>query len=245
MPTAKRYVVWYKINAGGFVVAWLLQVALDPSTLPQALAVFPLSLKKNSRAWRTHEATPPDVALMCNMFHPNTTYRIDHERYIRRVIDAVLAGRRDWDQLLECRIKMYLVNFVYQSGHARPELAQAVAQDPEKFGLLDLDRIKQLTDILFEPGRNVFLSAPERYLELSAKTKNTEYYASPVNDVLDQYLNLSRFRLESLWQDTWWQDLQTLLGADLHAEAHHSCRHLVSRYLDVMPGAVTEYINAH
>jgi hypothetical protein len=237
----KEYVVWYKSGAGGFFVAWLLQTAINPSLLPCALDVFPLSLTKDHKVWKQSESVPPDAAVLCNMFHPNTYYKIDFEKDTRCVIESVLNGNSDSiDTLLHCRIKFYLMNYVYLSGHITSQNLAEVAQHPEKFQLNDMEHVKSMTDILFDVSKNIFVSAPERYLELASQTKNCRYYPTPVHDIVANY-PVKIFQMETTWQGTWESEVSKILGRPLLPTAKTACAELVNRYLEVMPPLLKEF----
>ena len=245
MIKPKEYVVWYKSGAGGFFVAWLLQTAVNPSLLPCALDVFPLALIKDHKVWKQYESVPPDVAVLCNMFHPDTYYRIDFEKDTRLVIESVLNGdSNSMDTLLHCRIKFYLMNYVYLSGHITSQNLSEVAQHPERFRLNDMEHVKRMSEILFDVSKNVFVSAPERYLELAAQTKKCRYYPTPVHDIIAEY-PVKIFQMETTWQGTWESEVAKILEQPLSPVAKTACAELVARYLEVMPPLLKEFCNVN
>ena len=245
MDSPKKYVVWYKSGAGGFFVGWLLQTAINPGLLKNALAVFPSSLKEDYRDWKRYERTPPDVALLCNMFHLNTYYKFDWGKDTRQVLESVLSGdATDIDTLLHCRIKFYLMNYVYLSGHGTSTRIAEVTQNPERYQLNDMEHVKRVTDILFDISKNVFVRAPDRYTELASITKSCRYYHSPINDIIAEY-PVKIFQLETVWQGGWESELSRILGKPLALNAVAACKQLVDRYLEVMPAPLKEFCNVN
>ena len=113
----KKYVVWYKSGAGGFFVSWLIQVCLFPNELPLSLEVFPLKIKNNSKQWKKYEKTPTNVNVLCNSFYPESYYKIDSDTLTQQTIDSLKHNGGSIYDLFHCRIKLFLVNYVYQSGH--------------------------------------------------------------------------------------------------------------------------------
>lgn len=238
----KKYVVWYRAGAGGFLVSWLIQVALDPTSLDDALEVFPLSLIDQHGRWKMHERTPPDVGLLCNLFHPNAYYDIDTVASTRDLLDAMMHRKHPKiNDLLAARIKFYLINFVYRSGHIRLAEYHKVKKDPVAYRLHDQDHVRQMTDILFEPDRNIFVIAPEPYLEMASKIKNCRYYKSLVDQTLLDYPDIKIFHFEKVWQKGYIEELERLLGISLDDEQRLAGDRLVERYMSVMPKKMREW----
>jgi hypothetical protein len=245
MSSPKKYIVWYKSGAGGFFVGWLLQTALDPALLENALAVFPLTLKEKSQTWKQFERTPHEVGLICNMFHANTYYALDAEGDTRHVIESILAGNnKNIDTLLHCRIKFYLMNYVYRSGHVTLQNLLDVTTYPEKYQLTDMEYVKRVTDVLFDVSKNIFVNAPERYLELAAQSKNCRHYPTPVNKIIAEY-PVKIFQLETVWQGGWEAEISKTLGLPLSISAKSACEKLIKRYLEVMPAPLKEFCNVN
>jgi hypothetical protein len=240
----KKLVVWYKGGAGGFLVAWLLQVAFDHRYLDASLQVFPESLGSDSGSWTQHEKTPSSVAVLCNPFHPDVVYQVDQEQEIRDVIEMILSGdSSSMDNLLYCRIKMYLCNYVYETGHPSKTLIDRVNLNHHHWHLEDLSLVKSMTDVLFEPEKNIFVIAPDRYCELAAKFKGSRFYSSPINQIVSQYPALKKFHIETVWKGTWLQELESVLGFELGKRSKNACEQLISRYLDIMPDEMKAFCN--
>lgn len=245
MSNTKKYVVWYKSGAGGFFVGWLLQTAIDPTLLENALAVFPVSLRDNSNVWKQHERTPPEVGLICNMFHANAYYALDPEGDTRHVIESILAGNNSsMDTLLHCRVKFYIMNYVYQSGHVNMQTYSDVKNNPEKYRLNEMEYVKDVTDILFNVSKNIFVNAPERYLELAAQSKNCRHYPTPINKIVAEY-PVKTFRLETIWCGGWEEEISKTLEIPLLIPAKLACEQLINRYLEVMPKPLKEFCNVN
>jgi hypothetical protein len=245
MINTKKYVVWYKGGSGGFFVSWLLQTAIDPTLLDCALDVFPVSLGNDHKLWRSYERTPIDVGLLCNVFHPNTYYSIDLESETRRVFESIISGNNDnFDTLLNCRVKFYLTNYVYHAGHVTSQKLSEVTQHPEKYHLHDIDYIKQITDILLDASKNIFIKAPERYLELASQTKNCRYSRTPINELIAEY-PVKYFSLETVWQGGWEHEVSKILGTPLSPDAILAGSKLVDRYLEIMPQPLKEFCNVN
>lgn len=238
----KKYVVWYRAGAGGFFVAWLLQLALDDRYLETSLRVFPECLSQDPQQWKRYEKTPSSVAVLCNPFHPDPFHTVEQEQEIRDVIELVLSGdSSSMDNLLYCRIKMYLCNFVYKTGNITKTQLDNTIQDPQKWQLEKILFVKAMTDVLFDQTRNIFLQAPERYCDLAAKHKGFRFYPTSLDGIVSQYHGLKKFNLETVWQGHWVQELESIIDTELTARSKYACQQLVTRYLDVMPGEMKTF----
>ena len=241
----REYCVWYQTGAGGYIISWLIQVVLDPSTLNKALAVFPLEINQDHSKWRKWESTPPTVAVLCNSFHPASGYNIDKDAMIRETLTKLSSGGNSFWDLVYCRIKYYLVNYVYQSGNITTQKFEHIKQSHTWHKLHDQNYIKQQSDLLFDLDKNVFVIAPRRYIELSALTKNIIVDHSNLNEILTkEFSHLKVFNLVSIWQNCWQAELEKVLNKQLDKEQQQACSLLVDRYITVMPPLIKDFCNA-
>lgn len=237
----KDYVVWYKGGGGGFIVSWLLQVAIDHTKLPEALDVFPISLKFNSDQWKKYEKTPHNVGLLCNLFHVTSYYNSNLDDDIRKTLNAITQNGDSLYDLLQCRIKFYLTNYVYQSGHHSQAVFNYVKNNPKEYKLDDPTYIKEVTDILFDIQKNIFIVAPEEYLALAAKNKKCMAIKSNVTTILKEYPQLKTFNLESIWKGTYVKELEKVLERKLTSDQTWCCKILIDRYIEIMPEQIKKY----
>jgi hypothetical protein len=238
----KEYCVWYQTGAGGYIVSWLIQVALDPSTLTKALAVFPLEINQDYSKWKKWEATPPTVAVLSNSFYPATADKINRDTMIRETLTKLSNGGQFFWDLVHCRIKYYLVNFVFQSGNITVQKFQQIKQSIEWQKLHSQDYLKQQSDLLFDLDKNIFVIAPDRYIELSALSKNLYVTTSNLAQILTkEFPHLKTFDLLSIWRNRWIQELEKIINRSLNKQQQEACALLIDRYNEVMPPMVRDF----
>jgi hypothetical protein len=238
----KQYVVWYNGGSGGFITSWLIQLCLDPSKLPNAFENFPNALKNDQSNWQRYEQVPPNVGLMCNGFDPSTYYTVDIEDYARKILNKVVTDDiSSVYELFYCRSKYFLVNHVYEKGHATDEDYQGYSKEIEKYGTADINYFKAQTDILFESDKNIFVYAPEEYRRIAQQTKQSRDISFDINNALIDYPTLKCFETRSIWDQTYIQNLERVLNQKILEESKKAIKKLVDHYLNVAPLKLREY----
>ena len=240
----KKYVVWYNGGAGGFFVSWLIQVCLFPNDLSLSLKVFPLKITNNSKQWRKYEKTPKNVNVLCNSFYPISYYKVDSDVLTQQTLDSVRHDGSSIYDLFHCRIKLFLVNYVYQSGHVNTTDFNWINKNKDKFDLYDQELVKNATDILFDLKKNIFVCAPEKYIELAAHSKKFRYYESNLNEILYRNKDLKIFNIDSIWKNYYVKELEKILGTTLNINQIYAVKTLVDRYMDIMPLNMKQYFYA-
>jgi len=240
----KEYVVWYKSGAGGFLVSWLIQICLFPNNLPLSLEVFPLKIKNNSKQWKKYEKTPNNVMILCNSFYPTSYYKMNSDALTQQTLDKLRCHGSSIYDLFHCRIKLFLVNYVYQSGHVKSTDFKWINQNKDKFNLYNQELVKNATDILFDLKKNIFVCAPEKYVELAAQSKKCRHYESNLNEILSKNKDCKIFHIDTIWKNTYIEELEKILEITLDTTQIYAVKSLVDRYMDIMPPNLKQYCNA-
>ena len=240
----RKFVVRYQGGSGGFLVAWLLQLAHDfrgaksPSHVIDALNCFPHSLVKDPTLWKSKEITPPDIGLLCNYFYPIIDKPIsDLEQRAHKVLQRTLVSDTTITSTydMEARIRYYFCNYVWKK---IPEDNNPSAYD------IDTAQLIAETDIIFGRNHTVFVTAPRKFISMCQKEKvsgNTEkdIYMS---DIINNY-KLNTFPIESIWGNTWKTHLEEILSRELTAHQIQVCELLISRWLYVTPQNIKDEFN--
>ena len=259
----RKYVVWYQGGSGGFLLCWLLQLAHDdrgaksPSHVIDALNCFPLILKDNTIEWKKYELTPPDIGLLCNTFHNLYKDHIEEDVYelLQRIINRDITLYSDTD--FRIRIKFYFCNYVWRRATAvsmeKSSAADFGARLKHEGNLLS---IIKLSDLLFDPDKVLFITAPYKFLRLcedekvcgigdleSSYSGNFErnIYITPIINNYKDKLNI--FPIESVWEGTWQQYIEQFLNRQLTPHQQQVCQLLISRWLYVTPQNIKDEFN--
>jgi hypothetical protein len=173
----RKFVVRYQGGSGGFLVAWLLQLAHDtrgaksPSYVVDALNCFPLILKDKPVEWKKYELTPPDMGVLCNSFYDLCknyfdvlSLEKDVHILLQRTInnDAKLYSASDF----RMRIKYYFCNYVWRKATHEDGIAK-----PWKYDGDNIIDIITLSDLLFNPNKVLFITTPYKFLRLCEDEK--------------------------------------------------------------------------
>jgi hypothetical protein len=229
----KKYVIWYNGGSGGFITAWLVQLCLEPDRLSEAQENFPTVLEHNQAAWQRYEKVPPDVGLLCNTLEPNLYYNIDNTQYAKSTIDRMIKGNSSVYDLFFCRSKYFLVNHVYQQGHTPTHRYGCVKKHlPD---CTNVDFFKNLTDILFDVNKNIFVHAPAEYQRISQKIKQSRQIQFDVKTLATSYPELKIFETRTIWQGTYIQELEKVLERKISDQSQHACAILLDRYFKISP----------
>ena len=240
----RKFVVRYQGGSGGFLVAWLLQLAHDfrgaksPSHVIDALNCFPHSLVKDPTLWKSKEITPPDIGLLCNYFYPIIDKPIsDLEQRAHKVLQRTLVSDTTITSTydMEARIRYYFCNYVWKK--------IPVDNDTSTYDI-DIAQLIAETDIIFGRNHTVFVTAPQKFISMCQKEKvsgNTEkdIYMS---DIINNY-KLNTFPIESIWGNTWKAHLEEILSRELTAHQLQVCELLISRWLYVTPQNIKDEFN--
>ena len=240
----RKFVVRYQGGSGGFLIAWLLQLAHDfrgaksPSHVVDALNCFPHSLADDPSLWKSKEITPPDIGILCNYFYPIIDKPISdleqraHNVLQRTVVsDTTITSTYD----METRIRYYFCNYVWKK---IPEDNNPSAYD------IDTAQLITETDIIFGRNHTVFVTAPRKFVSMCQKEKvsgNTEKDIY-MTDLINNY-KLNIFPIESIWENTWKTHLEEILSRELTAHQIQVCKLLISRWLYVTPQNIKDEFN--
>jgi hypothetical protein len=240
----RKFVIRYQGGSGGFLVAWLLQLAHDfrgaksPSHVVDALNCFPHSLVNDPSLWKSKEITPPDIGLLCNYFYPiidkpiNDLEQLAHNVLQRTIVsDTTIKSTYD----MEARIRYYFCNYVWKK---IPEDNNPSAYD------IDTAHLVAETDIIFGRNHTVFVTAPRKFISMCQEEKvsgNTEKNIY-MTDIINNY-KLNTFPIESIWEDTWKTHLEEILSRELTAHQIQVCKLLISRWLYVTPQNIKDEFN--
>jgi hypothetical protein len=231
----KDYVVWYPGGSGGFIVSWLLQLAVNPSCIDLACKNFPNLLENIPTDWRNYESIPPNVGLLCNTLSSNLQYQPNVDNYSIDIIKILLNGNNSIYDLFYSRVKYYLTNHVYKSGHASPDQYNYFTTYPDEFLINDLEHFKKMTDVIFDTTRSIFVYAPLEYQALSQQLKKSANYALDVKTLLTPYPQLKTFDTLSIWNGSYRQELENILNRKLTTDQISACDILVNRYIQISP----------
>ena len=240
----RKFVVRYQGGSGGFLVAWLLQLAHDfrgaksPSHVIDALNCFPLTLVDKPLEWKAKEITPPDNGILCNYFYPviNKPMQV-LEKHAKAVLQRTLVSDTTITSTydMEARIRYYFCNYVWKK--------IPVDNDTSTYDIGIAQLIAE-TDIIFGRNHTVFVTAPQKFISMCQKEKvsgNTEkdIYMS---DIINNY-KLNTFPIESIWGNTWKTHLEEILSRELTAHQIQVCELLISRWLYVTPQNIKDEFN--
>jgi hypothetical protein len=238
----KQYVVWYNGGSGGFITAWLIQLCIDPSKLNNAFENFPSILKSDRSKWQQYEQVPPDVGLMCNAFDPCVYYNVNIEDYAKKILNKIVTNNTlSVYDLFYCRSKYFLVNHVYEKGHATDEDYQRYSKEIEKYGTADINYFKTQTDILFDSDKIIFVCAPTEYQRIAQQTKQSRDISFDINDVLIDYPKLKSFEIRSIWDQNYIPSLERVLNQKITTESQQAIKKLIDHYLNVAPSEIFDY----
>jgi len=237
----KKYVVWYPGGSGGFIVSWLLQLALDPSCIELAYKNFPDLLESKHEDWRRYESIPPDVGLLCNTLSSNLQYQTNVDNYSTDIIKILLNGNTSIYDLFYSRVKYYLTNHVYKTGHTSPEQYTYFTENPDEFLINDMNHFKKMTDVIFDTTRAIFVHAPLEYQALSQQIKKSVNYALDVKTLLNPYPHLKTLDILGIYNGSYKQELENILNRKLTIDQIDACDMLVNRYIQISPLEFKDY----
>jgi hypothetical protein len=237
----KHYIVWYKALGGGLITSWLFQLCVNHKSLNEALNVFPVDLKDNNSNWFKYEKVPPNVGVISNGLYPNTYYNTsNYELYATQALDDLFNSNGDSIYtLLRARIKYYLTNFVWGK-------CWSDTTNIDDCNLDNIDYIKNKTKILFDTTKAIFVVAPEQYIEVANNSKEKKYGVSAsdlfdIGDVIKNY-DANVFYLQSLWNNTYVDNLELILNRKLTDSETKACEVLVNRWIDISSPSIKEYM---
>ena len=254
----KKYVVWYQGGSGGFITAWLLQLAHNHELFDMALRNFPLELSKSPVSWNTYEIIPPDIGVQNNHFHENkylskdeyvrqTTYSLNRLAYEQKEIQDLKDIRRTRinyilnNYIFDC-VKQFdgpKLDYIYEDKSCRTHLKN-----------IPIDLFYSLSDILYDKSKVIIVSAPTWYMTLCSETKasvdasigceNSVFHIS--NMLIDYSSKLKIFNISSIWNDNYINEIENLLNISMNKNQKNACHQLVKRYMDIMPKNIKEII---
>jgi len=264
----RKFVIRYQGGSGGFLVAWLLQLAHDtrgaksPSHVVDALNCFPHSLVKDPILWKSKEITPPDIGLLCNYFYPITNKPI---QVLEKHAEALLKRIHDNDNSnwkyslfdIETRTRYYFCNVIWKrvprrSLHQLHEIANTTIND------VNISELMSMSNIIFDRNKIVFVTASQKFITMAQKEKkcgiarsfkNIEIHKNEdkdiyITDIINNYKgNLNIFPIESVWEGTWKTHLEEILSRELTAHQIQVCELLISRWLYVTPQSIKDEFN--
>lgn len=236
--------VWYNGGSGGFITSWIIQLCIDPTKLNNAFENFPDVLKKDRskwQRWQRYEKVPPNVGLMCNAFHPNVYYTINTKDYANEILNKITTNTSGVYDLLACRSYYFLVNHVYEKGHATDKDYQQYSKEIEKYRTADINYFKTQTDILFELDKIIFVHAPVEYQQIAQQTKQSRDISFDINDVLINYPKLKCFEIRSIWNQTYISNLEQLLGQKITLKSQKAIKKLIDHYINIAPTELRKY----
>ena len=144
------------------------------------------NLKDNSIEWKKTEITPPDIGIMCNSFYIVTDepYKQLYSRankLLQRVSNRDKKIYSVYD-IQYRRLKYYFCNYIWRRATGEPEMIKP--WDPSIYENYDvnLTSLLKITDLLYDPSRVFFITAPLKFLRLCEKEKNCG-----IGDIFEQY----------------------------------------------------------
>jgi hypothetical protein len=238
----KQYVVWYNGGSGGFITAWLIQLCIDPSKLNNAFENFPSVLKSDRLDWQRFEKVPPNVGLLSNAFHTGTYYTVDIKKYAKEILNKIVTNNTlSVYDLFYCRSKYFLVNHVYEKGHATNEDYQRYSKEIEKYQTADINYFKTQTDILFESDKIIFVHAPIEYQRIAQQTKRSRDISLDLGDLLINYPTLKCFKIQSIWNQSYISNLERVLNQTITPESQRAIKKLIDHYINISPIELRNY----
>lgn len=256
----KKYVVRYQGGSGGFLVAWLLQMSINSDCYSDALKCFHHSLKDNGLQWKNYEITPPNIGMLCNSFLPDKAELINEESvfFVNSLLNKIINNdtRIDSSWTMKHAIKAYLNNELYKKMHSEFDSAKVTIPNIEL-----LEKVKGYNKLLFTGSKNLLITAPKQFIVLANSTKAGTYngkvdysgigpdkgfkfnsiYITPILNKHKDKLNL--FPIESIWEGGWQEHLEKFIGRELTPHQKHRCLTIISRWLEIQPTAIKEFIN--
>jgi len=262
----RKFVVRYQGGSGGFLVAWLLQLAHDtrgaksPSHVVDALNCFPPILKDKPLEWKDKEIIPPDIGILCNYFYPVIDKPIwVLEKYANAILNRIyhnnvskwLGSMYD----IEARIRYYFCNNIWkrvprESLHKLHEISNTTIDDVVTSELL------AMSNIIFDKSSIIFVTASQKFITMAQKEKKCGIARSIkriemhqhvekdiyMTDIINNY-KLNTFPIESIWENTWKAHLEEILSRELTAHQIQVCKLLISRWLYVTPQNIKDEFN--
>jgi len=231
---SKKYIVWYLPGSGGFFVSWLLQVAINPHTLPSALRHFPLILKYKHTTWKYYEYVPPDIGVLCNMLMPSDIPSDMQliEYHVNNTLTSVFNGRVN----LQILIKYYLINYVWFKTYFYEKDEYQLLHSTEYNQLAEMQYIDLLTQDITSK-KIIAVTASDEFIALSSKYKNVETDIA-LNNQYNKNIGkhtTNIFNMRSIFNNTYLKSLERLLNKRLSNEEIEACNIFVDRYINIIP----------
>ena len=237
----KDFVVWYNGGSGGFIISWLIQVALNPDALQNAYLNFPVSLKDNHSQWKKYECIPDQVGLLCNVLDPSLYYQIDRSQYAKQILSKIDGQPHNIYDNFFCRSKFYLTNYIHGRGHTSLDDWKDVGSAPEKFGLDNQKHFQTITDVLFDPKKCIFVCAPVEYQALAQKTKGSRNIDFDLTSVITDFPILKKVDIRHVWQKQHISMIEQIIERKLPVVSRNACNRLVDHYLSVAPTELSRW----
>ena len=256
MEEKRKYVVRYQGGSGGFVVAWLLQLAINPELLNTALGCFPIQLRSNSYEWGNYEITPNQIGVHSNNIWENNK-KWTHEQLIeqsRRTLTKISQSNTIIENYMEMkdRMRYYYNNYVF----FRVNFLQTEKYKNQNFSLSS-DEFHEITNLLFERDSVIVVNPPRWYIQECEKTKGFQFedgttdFCGPdqtrgfyINDILPEFQDkLMIFNTESIWNGAWQDEIESILSKKLSDIESYACQQLVKRWLYVSPKSIRDILD--
>lgn len=246
----KKYVVRYQPGSGGFLVAWLLQMAVQSDCFDDALHCFHHSLKNDPTRWLNYEITPPNIALL----------GISPDYSGKQSIEKVINNNTSIDSIgtLDTILKYFLNNHIYEQTFSFfTSGGKNLKLDKNKI----LPNIHNYSNFIYTSKNNIFVDSPGDFINLARSTKaatdnGTVHYVKKfvtdipqssfvdINAVINKYKDsLNLFPIKSVWEGDWKEHLENCVGLKLTPHQEHRCRTIISRWLEIQPTEIKKYIN--
>lgn len=215
----KKYAVFFLAGGGGRIVSYLIQCAIDPKHLDEALDSFPTSLMKNSGFWKAHETVPVDVGQVCSGYMPwDCVDPAKAKELIDETFNSLLEQNTSVYHAMHLRVRFY-------EGHGD---------------------FKRETDALFDREKQIFLITPPEYVKLALSKKTNTVLPLVMDDYINQQIQsrgLPIFRFQTLWnkEGTYIDELENVLDRKLTSEQIEACDRLMDRYMEITPQAIHDF----
>ena len=214
----KKYAVFYIAGGGGHIVSWLIQCALDHTSIDKALACWPSILTENLALWRKHESVPADVGLVCSGYMPYDCMDSNRaKRMISRTLDTTTKKPRSVYDGMHLRVRLY-------EGHGD---------------------FKEETDVLFDPRKQIFVDTPPEFIKMSLAKKNSTVLPLVMDEFINDQIRargLPVFRFQTIWNKdgTYIEEIEKIFNRKLTQEQIEACDALVDRYKEITPNEMNE-----
>ena len=235
MTARKDYVVWYLPGGGGFFVAWLLQIAMNPTSLNLALQSFPYLLKYHPAQWKKYENIPPNVGVLCNMLTPGDIWYGDDaliDSYVNNTLRDIVGN----DIKLPIVLKYVFVNYIWHKTYFNEDHESMLLNSPEFSKIADEEYIRTfMQEMVLE--KILFVTAPTDYI--AAVTKNKDIVAdlhlnNTYNNKIANYTN-NIFNIASILDETYIDILENMIGTKLSTDEISACQLFIDRYIQLIP----------